>query len=437
MLTESRLSPRIHRFTRAGDRVRLVVIDGPDRGSDLVVTTAASRIGTGPDAALALTDPSVSRAHAEVRWTGRFVEVVDLGSKNGTFAGDVRVHRADLFSGGELRLGNTTLKVVPDDVALDPQESGATQSGALVAGSKVMRQLFTLIDQLAASDVSVLIDGETGVGKELVAEEIHRRSKRAAEPFVVVDCGAVADELIESTLFGHVRGAFTGATADRTGMFGDADLGTVFIDEVGELPLDLQPALLRVLDRRMIRPVGATAFRPIDIRVVAATHRDLGERIDAGAFREDLYYRLAVVRIAVPALRERRDDIPLLVRHFLRGSPLAVDDATMARLVAYDWPGNVRELRNAIEGAVAMSPGDTLVVGELKGRHSAPKLERAGGAAQQAFRDAKAAAIDAFERRYLTELVAGHDTLAGAADAAGMDRKHLRVLLARYGLRDR
>src|SRR6185312_4738418 len=185
---------------------------------------------------------------------------------------------------------------------------------------------------------------------------------------------------------------------------------------------------------RMIRPVGATAFRPIDIRVVAATHRDLGERIDSGAFREDLYYRLAVVRIAVPALRERRDDIPLLVRHFLRGAPLAVDDATMARLVDHDWPGNVRELRNAIEGAVAMSPGDRLVVGELgRKRHGAAKPEPIGGS----FRDAKAAAIEAFERRYLGELVAQHDTLAAAAEASGMDRKHLRVLLARYGLRDR
>jgi DNA-binding NtrC family response regulator len=359
------------------------------------------------------------------------------------------VHRADVPPGAALRLGNTTLKIVPDDIALEPADSAATQSGALVAGSKVMRQLFTLLDQLAASDVSVLIEGETGVGKELVAEEIHRRSKRAAQPFVVVDCGAITDELVESTLFGHVRGAFTGATANRDGMFTEADGGTIFVDEVGELALDLQPALLRVLDRRMVRPVGATAFRTVDVRVVAATHRDLGARIDAGLFREDLYYRLAVVRIVVPALRERPDDIPLLVRHFLRDRPLRVDDATLARLAAYDWPGNVRELRNVVEGAVALSPGETLVLGELGRGRRAPAGEPASGAAavaaaataaatpaQLPFRDAKAEAIEGFERRYLSELVEQHATLAAAADAAGMDRKHLRVLLKRHGLRE-
>jgi DNA-binding NtrC family response regulator len=432
MVTLTRLSGR-HPFTRAGERVRLVVVDGSDRGAHCAIGDAPVRIGTAPDAGLVLTDSSVSRAHADAKWNGRCLEVTDLGSKNGTFSGDVRIHRADLFSGGELRLGNTTLKVVPDDVALDPVESPTTHSGELVASSKVMRQLFTLVDQLAASDVSVLIEGETGVGKELVAEEIHRRSKRAGRPFVVVDCGAIADELVESTLFGHVRGAFTGATADRAGMFGDADGGTIFIDEVGELALDHQPALLRALDRRMIRPVGATAFRTVDVRVIAATHRDLGERCDHGLFREDLYYRLAVVRIAVPPLRDRRDDIPPLVRHFLQGHALHVDDATMARLVDHTWPGNVRELRNAITGAAALSPGDVLVVGEL-GRGP-----RGGGdrpAVSQPFREAKADAIEAFERRYLSDLVERHAALAAAAAASGMDRKHLRTLLSRYGLRD-
>jgi DNA-binding NtrC family response regulator len=438
MVTHTKLSPRAHRFTRAADRARLVVVDGVDRGAHVVVGAVAVKIGTASDAGLALTDPSVSRQHAEVTWQRGMLAVRDLGSKNGSFVGACRIHAIDLPAGTELRVGTTTLKVIPDDEAVEPAASTTEQSGAMVAASPVMRQLFTLLDQLAASDVSVLIEGETGVGKELVAEEIHRRSARTGRPFVVFDCGAVPEQLVESSLFGHVRGAFTGAVTDRDGVFREADGGTLFLDEVGELELDLQPALLRALDRRMIRPVGASAYQPVDVRVVAATHRDLGERIDAGLFREDLYYRLAVVRVVVPALRERAEDIPLLVRHFLRraGRPLAIDDATMQRLVAYDWPGNVRELRNVVEGAVALARGDVLEIGELGRASRTTPQPGAASVTGQPFRDAKAVAIEAFERRYLEELVTRFDTLGEAATAAAMDRKHLRVLLRRHGLRD-
>ena len=277
---------------------------------------------------------------------------------------------------------------------------GATR--ALVGASPVMRQLFTLIDQLAASDVSILIEGETGVGKELVAEEIHRRSVRSDRPFAVFDCAAVPDELVL-----------------------DADGGTVFLDEVGELAPDVQPALIRVLDRR----VG----RPIDVRLIAASRRDLLERIDQGTFRDDLYYRLAVVRVVVPPLRERKEDIPLLVRHFLAGRDFIVDDPTLARLVAHPWPGNVRELRNVIDRAIALSGGKPeLEIGELPARTCATSADMIA----TSFREAKAVAIESFERNYLGELVGRFPSLAAAATAAGMDRKHLRVLLRRYGLRE-
>jgi DNA-binding NtrC family response regulator len=419
------------RFTRAGAAVRLVVLDGPDRGAVHVIDAKAQRIGSAGE--IVLVDPAVSRLHAEVRWLRGMLEVVDLGSKNGTFVDACRIYKAELACGAELRIGSTVLKVVPDDEVLDPAASAATQQGDLVAASTVMRQLFTLVAQLAASDVSILIEGETGVGKEVIAQEIHRRSPRAKHPFEVFDCGAVPDELVESMLFGHVRGAFTGASADRAGVFGEADRGVVFLDEIGELDLGLQPVLLRALDRRMIKPVGGNSYRAVDVRVIAATHRDLGERIDGGLFREDLYYRLAVVRLVVPALRDRREDIPLLVERFVAGRK-QLEAATLSRLVAYDWPGNVRELRNAIEGAVALSPRETLELGELgRGRNAAVV---ASTLLQDSFRDGKAAAIETFERRYLSELMARHPTVAAAADASGMDRKHLRVLLRRHNLRD-
>jgi DNA-binding NtrC family response regulator len=268
----------------------------------------------------------------------------------------------------------------------------------------------------------------------------------------------VPDELIESTLFGHVKGAFTGANTEKTGVLAEADGGTVFLDEIGELKSELQPALLRVLDRGMIRPVGATSYQNIDVRVVAATHKNLGDLIATGGFREDLYYRLAVVRLAVPPLRDRREDLPLLVRHFLgrMGRPdVEITENALALMSEYHWPGNVRELRNAVERTMAMS---------LDGRFSAEAIAACGGLAppgrsadapvrdaaaasgaadaaastaggsRRPFRDAKADAIETFERAYLGELCAEFESVTAAADAAGMDRKHLRTLLKRYQL---
>ena len=302
-----------------------------------------------------------------------------------------------------------------------------------------MRQLFRLIGDIAGSDTTVLIEGETGTGKELFAEEIHRASPRRGGPFVVFDCGAVPRELIESALFGHVRGAFTGAFADRRGAFAEADGGTLFLDEIGELALEVQPALLRALDKRAVRPVGGQQAQSFSVRVVAATNRDLRSEVAARRFREDLFYRLAVFRLAVPSLRERPDDVPVLVRHFvadMSGGRLQVRIEDLQRLARYAFPGNVRELRNLVERACALTRGDTLDFDSFldSDRHT-PAPTPGAVAYDLPFKQAKAQIVDQFERAYLERLMEHHqNNLSAAARAADLDRKHLRELLRKHGL---
>jgi DNA-binding NtrC family response regulator len=413
-----------------------------------VVTDEPVVVGCAEPCQLVLSDPTVSRRHLEAVRRGQSLEVTDLGSKNGVFVGGERVERATLQAGDEFRAGKTTIVVVPCEEEVDPEPSAGAALGGLVGSSAPMRKLFALIERVASTRAAVLVEGETGSGKELVAEEIHRRSPRREQPFSIFDCGAVPDELIESTLFGHVKGAFTGATSERAGVLGGADGGTVFLDEIGELRLDLQPALLRVLDRGMIRAVGATSYRDIDVRVVAATHRNLGELIAGGGFRADLYYRLAVVRLTVPPLRERPEDIPVLVSHFASrlGRPdIEIGAELLPRLLAHPFPGNVRELRNLVERCLTLSPGGKLDLEALEaaggladamtGAPAAPAAAPAPAAGRRlAFREATAAAVEVFERSYLADLAREFSNLSAAAEAAGMDRKHLRTLLRRHGI---
>ncbi len=420
------------RFVRRGRGAVLVVVDGPDAGSHVAVDDGEIIVGTGPSSALRLTDATVSRDHVSVSWDGRRARVRDLSSKNGTFVGDTLVRDADISLGDRFRVGSTTLALGPEEQRIDPEAFANDQLGALYGTSEVMRQLFTLIEQVAASDVTVLIEGETGVGKELVAAEIHRLSKRGQRPLVTFDCGAVPTELLESALFGHLRGSFTGAVADKQGAFEAANTSTVFLDEIGELRVDLQPSLLRVLDQRKIRRVGDVGYRDIDVRVVAATHRDLDTMILEERFREDLYYRLAVVRIRVPPLRDRPEDIEGLVQRFLGAegwSGPTPDDDQLDELCAYDWPGNIRQLRNVVARAVALSDGSRLELELAPG----PKRTR-GSQPLEEFRVAKASAVETFEHGYLSQLMEGHTSITAAANAAGMDRKHLRTLLRRHGL---
>jgi len=404
------------------------------------------RIGSHPSNDLVLTDPMVSRFHCELTRGPGGWRVQDTASLNGTRASGVRVRDADLpLPECRLELGESTVRVRELDATAAARLPAAPCLGSLFGASLGMRRLFELLKRVAKTDANVLIEGESGTGKELIATEIVHRSPRANKPLIIVDCGAISPTLIESELFGHVRGAFTGAERNRVGAFEAADGGTVFLDEIGELPLDMQPKLLRAIAAREIRRMGETHTRKVDVRVVAATNRRLEREINLGRFREDLYYRLSVVTVRVPPLRERIEDIPLLVNCFL-SSLEATDKAhlftpeVLAEMSRYDWPGNVRELRNHVERRVVLETAAPSF-GEDEGEGSAEPLAKREPQAARVdievpFKTAKDAMIDEFERAYLQALLGwAEGNVSRAARKAQLDRMYLHRLLQRHGLR--
>jgi DNA-binding NtrC family response regulator len=425
-------------FTRQKPGGTFMVIKGPDRGEQVSLQGKAITFGSAPSCDLVLSDKTVSRRHATALLENNEVMVRDLGSTNGSFIQGSRFKEITVGFGAEIKLGRTVIKFLPDEEAVEPTEAEADNFGQLVGRDTKMRRLFALLADISPNDATVLIEGETGTGKELIAEEIHNHSKRERGPFVVFDCGAVPRELIESALFGHVKGSFTGAVADRKGAFAEANGGTIFLDEIGELPIDMQPTLLRALDKRAVRKVGANSYDKVDVRVVAATNRDLREEVAKKQFREDLYYRLAVIRVHLPPLRERGHDISLLVEHFIKtfsaGKNLKITPEEMQRLKAYSWPGNVRELRNVIERACVLSKGDSLNLDDVLGGEGAaqPSL---GIRTDLPFKEAKGQLVELFEREYIVDLMKRHKmNLSAAAREAQIDRKHLRELIRKYGL---
>jgi DNA-binding NtrC family response regulator len=420
------------------------VEEGVDRGKSYLADRETLSIGTAPGNDLLLTDETVSRYHLELARKQDRIHVRDCGSTNGIQLGNAFLESATIQPGTLLALGKTTIRI-EDGETVDLELVDDDRLGPIRGRTAEMRSLMARIERAAKTDVSVLLLGETGVGKEVIARAIHESSPRMDHPFEVVDCGALMPTLIASELFGHEKGAFTGADRQHVGAFERANGGTLFLDEIGELPPTLQSALLGALERRSFRRVGGTQSIGVDVRVVCATNRDLRNEVNAGRFRQDLYYRIAVVLLRIPPLRERTGDIPLLVEHFLReiGHDGSVEEmipeTVMQTLKTHHWPGNVRELRNFVEAAVAMGEAPHLedqlerAEGGSSGMFTAESLSRL---VELSYKDARSALLNEFEVIYLKELMERtKHNVSAAARGAKMNRSYLIQMLKRHGIR--
>ena len=406
-------------------------------------------IGRNPACQLVVDDGKVSAVHAELVATEHGVKVRDLGSRNGTYVADVRIGDVFISTACVLRMGATELHFEP----LRPEKvtvPSIPSFGPLVGQSEAMRKIFDRLTKIAPTDLTLLIGGETGTGKELAAQALHMASKRKDKPFIVVDCGSIPPSLAEATLFGHERGAFTGAVDKHTSPFHDAEGGTIFLDELGELPLEVQPKLLRALSERRVKSVGGSTYKPFDVRMIAATRRDLVRAVNQGAFRSDLYFRVAQVKIELPAMRQRIEDVPILVRSMLKdlGDEDAyqrVSNQQLERLMRYDWPGNVRELRNAVAVAYALNEtGEEIDVASHLGAlaeggtvhaqgHSGGGGFSASGLERRPFQDAKREVLARFAKEYFTHLAEeSKGNVSEMARRAGMERAHVRTYLKRH-----
>lgn len=394
-------------------------------------------VGKHPENDVVLEVPGISRYHLELRPEPDRVLVRDVGSKNGTFFDGARITEVRVGAGSHLRVGGPAGLEMSIELTEQPAlaPSAADHFGPLIGASRAMRSLFTVLERTAPSNSTILIIGETGTGKELVSQAVHEASPKRSGPFVVVDCGAIPHHLVESELFGHRRGAFTDAHADRAGAFEAAHGGTLLLDEIGELPIALQPKLLRAVESRSIQRIGETSRRAIDVRLIAATNRDLEKEVTRGTFRQDLFFRLAVVTAQLPPLRERGDDVLLLARHIMMqlGRPDAFDlDGPIAQaMLSYSWPGNVRELRNAIERAIHLGAEHAIPMAGDRREHASSEPN----APDLPFKEAKEQIIGTFERAYLERLLARHaNNISAASRDAGIDRNYLYRLIKKYDL---
>ncbi|MBS2017933.1 MAG: sigma 54-interacting transcriptional regulator [Deltaproteobacteria bacterium] len=429
-----------HRRRVAAPRVELEVTREGGNAATRKITLDGERfrIGSHSRNDIVLEDARVSRFHCFIERTEKAWRIADCGSLNGTVIGGIHVRDADIPSECSIEIGDSVVVFRQLSTSGELEVLDQASFGSLYGRSRAMQQLFAILEKVTASDANVLIEGESGTGKELVATELVRRGPRARQPLIIIDCSAISPSLIESELFGHVKGAFTGADRDRLGAFEAAHGGTVFLDEIGELPLDMQPKLLRALESREVRRVGDTSPRRVDVRVVAATNRRLDREVNQGRFREDLFYRLSVVTVRVPPLRERLDDIELLVRVFLQGLDSArggalFTDEVIESLKRHEWPGNVRELRNYVERCVVLD-STTLAVPAIE--RPAQTEQAPESAIDLTFREAKERTLSSFERKYVTELLRwSNGNLSRAARKANMDRMNLYRVLQRHGLK--
>ncbi|MDO8494254.1 MAG: sigma 54-interacting transcriptional regulator [Deltaproteobacteria bacterium] len=433
-------------------KCQLVVLEGPNKSKKITLNKNKFAIGKKDTNDLVLNDKTVSRNHLEIIYSSDSFLLKDLSSTNGTYLNGSKVKEAYLEPGDTIKVGNSLLEFVAFNEGVSVEPSSKEIFGAMVGKSRKMRQIFAILEKIATSHATVIIEGETGTGKDLVARAIHEHSTRRLSPYLVFDCSGVAPNLIESELFGHEKGAFTGAVRSRPGVFEAAKGGTVFLDEIGELTLDLQPKLLRALESREVRRVGANTATRIDVRVVSATNRNLKKEIEEGRFREDLYYRMSVVKISLPPLRDRTEDIPIIVERLLSNGKFnmtptglkvtKVDDDALKLLQRYPWPGNVRELSNVIERACTFVEGNTIarshlefIFAELGEDEEQEHTDRMKIDPNLPFKAAKQRIVEVFEKEYLEELLKRNNyNLSKAAREAKVDRKHIRNLLKKYGI---
>lgn len=427
-------------------------------GREYTVESPRAIVGRGENVDVRVDDETVSQFHLELELTSDGIGVRDLDSTNGVRVGGVRIRRGTVPFGCPLTIGMTVIRAEPTETQGGPAIS-VPGFGGLVGQSVAMRELYAVLVRLARSDLSVVFQGPTGTGKEEAARALHQCSARSQNPFVVLDCTTMPPHLASSCLFGHERGAFTDAVERRVGVFEAAHGGVLFIDELGELPIDLQPLLLRVLQRREVVPIGSTRPKPVDVRVISATNRDLRAMVNRGTFREDLYYRLAQATVWMPSLADRPDDIPLLVEHFLTQIPQSTVAARMiaqealTTLMSRDYPGNIRELRNTVERLAKITDGPTITNDELaferllvSSCRRSPLDQREDGRERtvdeenlgipiQPFKEAKRTLIDEFERAYLLRLMERtNQNISKAATLAGVERHNLRDLLKKHSL---
>lgn len=448
------ISPDENRELISLRKYQLIVIseDGNRRKFELGKKKVI-RIGKKTDNDIVVSDKTVSRNHIEIQVTDDNSYLLkDLNSTNGTMINGMKVKEAFLSQGDQIEIGETKIEFQTYDENVHIEPSNKNEFADMVGKSRKMRQIFGVLERISPSQATVIIEGETGTGKELVAKAIHQHSLRKDKAFITFDCSAVAANLIESELFGHTKGSFTGAHKDRMGAFETANGGTIFLDEIGELTLDLQPKLLRALEQREIKRVGSTKAVKLDVRVISATNKNLKDEVKAGRFREDLYYRLSVVKIQVPSLRERLEDIPLIVEKLLNVARYnrkddssfyvtRVEDDALKILQRYQWPGNVRELNNILERAVSFAEKGVIKGSHLQyvfsevesGEEATVRLQNID--LDKPFKEAKQIVIESFEKEYLQELLQRNNgNVSKAAREAKIDRKHLRNLLIKYAI---
>lgn len=436
-------------------KAKLRVSEGPDKGKEISIGKLKVYVGRSKVNDLTMTDKAISGTHFEISADEDGYLLRDLGSTNGVTYEGLRLREAYLKNNCRFKAGNSTFTFQPSEDTVELPLSEQDRFGDMLGRSVAMRGIFATLEKVAPSDLTVLVHGETGTGKERVADSIHKMSRRSKGPFVVLDCSAIPRDLMESTVFGHEKGAFTGAVSQHKGAFEQANGGTIFMDEIGELPIDLQPKLLRVLENRELKRVGGDRTIRIDVRVVAATNRDLRKMVAESTFREDLFFRLSVIQQILPPLRERTDDITLLANHFLQSftqkhpnnRSLHMSSDALEVLQRHNWPGNVRELKNVMERAYSLCDSDTIGRNDLHlnsalgpAPASTPVMSAGGDNVfgvdlEESYKDAKQRVVDHFEAAYMSRLIDAHDgNISQAARTAGLTRYHLRELLKKHDL---